>query len=711
MRRVLIGAISLALFLLAGSSAYAGAVADKPLASLHKTGEVVRQRPAEDTRVQLSAVVGESAPAERASVSAASANGIFSNGFEAFPAAFAVYRAGWAVTDYRKSEGVFGAYCAGMYEPPPGPYAPNMESWLIAGPFDLTYCASATITFDVWADIESDYDFLLVGSSDAGEKFNLDSFTGTTGGGWLTQSVDVSQSCGSSEVYIAFVFTSDELEEFEGAYIDRVSVNVTPADAALPPVFRFYNFNNGTHFYTPSVAERDSIMANLSHVYSYDGVAYRTSPYNNTHPLWRFYNNRSGGHFYTASESEARLIAIRWSSVFTFEGLTYKVNPGPVPDSVPVFRFYNKQNGTHFYTASAEERDMVISRWPKVYSYEGPAFWVGQAAARQQPSPQPPGIPIPETLWQAPSGMPANGNYVYVDRGPDYFGNQPGGEYVYTQADAVIGVSEASGRLSVKVTGDESWSGLFQLPEGLDELEVGYFPGMMRYNTPDQVFGGLRWDGEGLRTEVVSGWFFIDSVSYTEGVLTAVDLRFEQRSDVDSAIVHGAIHWRADDPTVPPGPVTPIPEDLWQPEGVLLPGSGNYVYLKSDTGDWVGDGKEYLYTSADTTIRMNTTGGWLLVRVDGADNWDGEFKAMNSIALLQQGYYPDLSRYPFHNPCKGGMDWSGNGRGAGTLTGWFAIDNITYTGGVLTAIDLRFEQHSDGGVPALRGIIHWTAGG
>jgi hypothetical protein len=83
---------------------------------------------------------------------------------------------------------------------------------------------------------------------------------------------------------------------------------------------------------------------------------------------------------------------------------------------------------------------------------------------------------------------------------------------------------------------------------------------------------------------------------------------------------------------------------------------------------------------------------------------------MNVVSTLQPGYYGNLSRYPFHNPAKGGLDWSGNGRGCNTLTGWFAIDSVTYTGTTLTQIDLRFEQHCEGGTPALHGAIHWRAG-
>jgi hypothetical protein len=35
------------------------------------------------------------------------------------------------------------------------------------------------------------------------------------------------------------------------------------------------------------------------------------------------------------------------------------------------------------------------------------------------------------------------------------------------------------------------------------------------------------------------------------------------------------------------------------------------------------------------------------------------------------------------------------------------VDRITYVDNVLTSIDLRFEQHCEGGSTALRGAMHW----
>jgi hypothetical protein len=151
--------------------------------------------------------------------------------------------------------------------------------------------------------------------------------------------------------------------------------------------------------------------------------------------------------------------------------------------------------------------------------------------------------------------------------------------------------------------------------------------------------------------------------------------------------------------------VNPPPPGLWQPGAGTTPASGNYVYLKSDSGDYVGAGQTYTYVPATSTISVSASGGHLSVSVSG---WYGDFQTMNSVSQLEPGYYGNLERWPFHNPVRGGLSWSGQGRGCNTLTGWFTVDAVTYSGSTLTAIDLRFEQHCEGWVPALHGKIHWV---
>ena len=51
---------------------------------------------------------------------------------------------------------------------------------------------------------------------------------------------------------------------------------------------------------------------------------------------------------------------------------------GPVANSLPVHRFFNLKNGSHFYTASETEKNEAVAKCPTVYRLEGPAFWIGQ---------------------------------------------------------------------------------------------------------------------------------------------------------------------------------------------------------------------------------------------------------------------------------------------------------------------------------------------
>lgn len=283
----------------------------------------------------------------------------------------------------------------------------------------------------------------------------------------------------------------------------------------------------------------------------------------------------------------------------------------------------------------------------------------------------------------------------------DYIGQ--GRTYDYTQANALVGVAAAGNRLEVRIDGDEMWFGDFQLPSSATRLQVGAYANLSRYPFHDPAVGGLSWSGEGRGCNRLDGSFTIRNVSYTGDALEAVDLTFEQRCESGSTALRGSIHWRTDDPTQPAGPVNPPPGGLWRPAPGSTPSTARYVYLVSDPGDYIGGGATYSYTESD--ISVSGSGGRLSVSVDG---WQGDFQAMSGLSQLQVGYYGNLQRYPFHNPVRGGLNWYGQGRGCNTLTGWFVVDHVTYSDSRLTALDLRFEQHCEGGGPALRGALHWT---
>jgi hypothetical protein len=153
--------------------------------------------------------------------------------------------------------------------------------------------------------------------------------------------------------------------------------------------------------------------------------------------------------------------------------------------------------------------------------------------------------------------------------------------------------------------------------------------------------------------------------------------------------------------------VEPPPPQLWSPPPGAVPASGSFVYLQSDPGDDIGRGATHLYTPDNAAIIV--TGGFpLAVAVTGTDNWDGSFAPMSSLSQVAPGYYGDLRRWPFNNPAKGGLQWSGNGRGCNSVDGWFAVDEISYVGGEPASLDMRFEQRCNGASAALHGRIRWS---
>ena len=321
---------------------------------------------------------------------------------------------------------------------------------------------------------------------------------------------------------------------------------------------------------------------------------------------------------------------------------------------------------------------------------------------------QPPGPASPPSgLWQAPLGStPATGNYVYLEsQAGDYIG--AGGTFAYSQANALLSVTSSGSHLSLGIRGDQDWSGDFQGMSTIAQLQPGFYGGLQRYPFHNPARGGLDWSGEGRGCNTLSGWFVIDDVVYANGALTSIDLRFEQHCEGVIAALHGQVHWDNSDTTQPPGPVDPPPSGLWAPAPTSTPASGNYIYLQSDPGDYIGAGRTYTYTPATAAVSFSPGTNRLSLSVNGDEGWSGDFQAMTSITRLQPGYYGDLERYPFYNPVRGGLDWGGEGRGCNTLRGWFVVDDVTYTGAALTAIDLRFEQHCEGAAPALHGAIHW----
>jgi RTX calcium-binding nonapeptide repeat (4 copies) len=135
-------------------------------------------------------------------------------------------------------------------------------------------------------------------------------------------------------------------------------------------------------------------------------------------------------------------------------------------------------------------------------------------------------------------------------------------------------------------------------------------------------------------------------------------------------------------------------------------------HMVSDQGDWIGQGKTWDYRPADgDLIAASGSRQYLGLGVNGADGtYYGATFAPAQGDIIAPGTYTNATRYGF-NGTGPGMDVSGEGRGCNTLTGSFTVNSVTFgADGSLRTASVTFEQHCEGGTPALRGTLEFRAG-
>jgi hypothetical protein len=191
---------------------------------------------------------------------------ILSDGFEgSFPGNWEVFdasgaRTTWGRSTVRHTSGTHSVYCAagGLAPAPPGgPYKPNMETWMIYGPFSLSDAEDAWADFDLYVDVDpfSVYDDVWFGvsiDSDWSDGQDWDGFyvqplpDGLTPG-WVHQNVNFKemsywgQPVGEPKVWFAIVFDSDATcpggggcaysPEPEGVYVDSFEIKKAKTSA------------------------------------------------------------------------------------------------------------------------------------------------------------------------------------------------------------------------------------------------------------------------------------------------------------------------------------------------------------------------------------------------------------------------------------------------------------------------------------------------
>lgn len=153
-----------------------------------------------------------------------------------------------------------------------------------------------------------------------------------------------------------------------------ILLNVTNADNKVI-VYRLFNKDIGTHLYTTSISERDSVSQDAA-LWNSEGSQYYVydSQEEGTVAVYRFFNTQNGAHLYTTSEDEKTTIENTLSQ-FSYEGIKYYVKISAEDGFEGVHRFFNVNTGAHLYTPNESEYN-TVSTLTNEWSYEGIVFYV-----------------------------------------------------------------------------------------------------------------------------------------------------------------------------------------------------------------------------------------------------------------------------------------------------------------------------------------------
>ena len=137
--------------------------------------------------------------------------------------------------------------------------------------------------------------------------------------------------------------------------------------------------------------------------------------------------------------------------------------------------------------------------------------------------------------------------------------------------------------------------------------------------------------------------------------------------------------------------------------------AATFIYFNSDPGDYIGQGQEQTMTTEDGTITGSCSNNVICISFDGSTWWNLYFAAPVGDQVLP-GSYEDATRYPFQSPVGNGLSISGDGRGCNKLAGRFDVLEAVYLpSGQIDRFAADFEQHCEGGTPALFGSVRYNA--
>jgi len=164
------------------------------------------------------------------------------------------------------------------------------------------------------------------------------------------------------------------LETFVQSSVGMVYSVYPEANSYRAVVYKFYRPAVGSYFFTANPDERNILLNTAT--FQYQGVShyvYGSKVLSQVVPVYRFLNSL-GSHFYTATESEKQSVIANLSHIYTLEGIAFYALASPVGNAKPVYRFFQSSTKSHYFTISETDKAERIANDPTM-QYEGIAWY------------------------------------------------------------------------------------------------------------------------------------------------------------------------------------------------------------------------------------------------------------------------------------------------------------------------------------------------
>jgi hypothetical protein len=317
------------------------------------------------------------------------------------------------------------------------------------------------------------------------------------------------------------------------------------------------------------------------------------------------------------------------------------------------------------------------------------------------------------------------------------FESQPGDpigggkRFTVTPADGTIVVERIQGRgIGVSFRGDSQWTVEFAPPIG-SAFIPGPYEDARRYPAQGPRRPGLNVMANGIDCSF-SGRFDILEVAFgPNGEVERFAAEFEQRCRGSESALFGRVLFNSSGPPYPPPPDGDGDTVVDSQDNCLdalnfdqadtdSDGLGDAcdaefnntsITFESQPGDPIGGGKRFTVTPADDPIVATLSGRSVSISFYGPPQWTVRFQAPAGTELIP-GPYDDAEACQTQPAERPQLCASGDGRFCNAVIGRFDVLEVQFgPNGRVERFAADFEQHCEGGEPALFGSVRLNSTG